>query len=31
VEYAWVVDGSGFVVTGTPSVVDLMVGSFEAP
>jgi hypothetical protein len=30
-EYAWVVDGTGYVISGTPSVVDLMVASFEAP
>jgi hypothetical protein len=30
-EYAWVVGGIGYVITGTPSVVDLMAASFEAP
>jgi hypothetical protein len=30
-EYVWVVDGIGYVITGTPSVVDGMVASFRAP
>ncbi|HEY7701569.1 MAG TPA: hypothetical protein VIB02_04590 [Candidatus Limnocylindrales bacterium] len=30
-EYVWVVDGIGYVITGTPSVVDGMVATFQAP
>jgi hypothetical protein len=29
-EYAWVIDGTGYVITGTPTIVDQMVASFRA-
>lgn len=31
VEYAFVVDGTGYVITGTPTIVELMVATFVAP
>lgn len=30
-ELAWVIDGTAYVISGTPSVVDSMAASFQAP